>query len=319
MRGGISDEEKRDRARAARERLRRGDHGRRVRSEERGSVSAARGAAASDGMSASPDEVSAPSEERTHLLDRLQPDEERDLPPVVCDAESAPEGPPWHYDLSDEERAAREEKRETRQEKRDRLKQKALNKTPDKLRNPSDLQVRFRTGVIYTAATVICVLAGNIPMVFMLMVVAGICAGEFFYMLRSDAKLPNEMLGIIAAVLYPLSVYIAGLVGAMLVSLALLLALLVWYVFWLRARIPDVGVSFFGAAYTGLLLCGLVIIVCRCRRRGAAPACFCCSCRCGPTMPSPIWWEAKSGGTSWHRARVRRRAGKGSSQVWWGR
>ena len=204
-------------------------------------------------MSASPDEVSAPSEERTHLLDRLQPDEERDLPPVVCDAESAPEGPPWHYDLSDEERAAREEKR-------DRLKQKALNKTPDKLRNPSDLQVRFRTGVIYTAATVICVLAGNIPMVLMLMVVAGICAGEFFYMLRSDAKLPNEMLGIIAAVLYPLSVYIAGLVGAMLVSLALLLALLVWYVFWLRARIPDVGVSFFGAAYTGLLLCGLVII-----------------------------------------------------------
>ena len=135
-----------------------------------------------------------------------------------------------------------------------------FGKTPDKLRNPSDLQVRFRTGVIYTAVTVICVLAGNIPMVLMLMVVAGICAGEFFYMLRSDAKLPNEMLGIIAAVLYPLSVYIAGLVGAMLVSLALLLALLVWYVFWLRARIPDVGVSFFGAAYTGLLLCGLVII-----------------------------------------------------------
>lgn len=211
-------------------------------------------------MSASPDEVSAPSEERTHLLDRLQPDEERDLPPVVCDAESAPEGPPWHYDLSDEERAAREEKRETRQEKRDRLKQKALNKTPDKLRNPSDLQVRFRTGVIYTAATVICVLAGNIPMVLMLMVVAGICAGEFFYMLRSDAKLPNEMLGIIAAMLYPLSVFLLGLNGALYVSLALLLALIVWYVFWMRARVPDVGVSFFGAAYCGMLLSGLVVV-----------------------------------------------------------
>ena len=153
-------------------------------------------------MSASLDEVSAPSEERTHLLDRLQPDEERDLPPRRFAMRSRPpNGPPWHYDLSDEERAAREEKRETRQEKRDRLKQKALDKTPDKLRNPSDLQVRFRTGVIYTAVTVICVLAGNIPMVLMLMVVAGICAGEFFYMLRSDAKLPNEMLGIIAAML----------------------------------------------------------------------------------------------------------------------
>ena len=211
-------------------------------------------------MSASPDEVSAPSEERTHLLDRLQPDEERDLPPVVCDAESAPEGPPWHYDLSDEERAAREEKRETRQEKRDRLKQKALDKTPDKLRNPSDLQVRFRTGVIYTAVTVICVLAGNIPMVFMLMVVAGICAGEFFYMLRSDAKLPNEMLGITGAVLFLPATYVWGLTGAMVVAVALLLALLVWYVFWLKARIPDVGISFFGAAYTGLMLCGLLIV-----------------------------------------------------------
>ena len=164
-------------------------------------------------MSASPDEVSAPSEERTHLLDRLQPDEERDLPPVVCDAESAPEGPPWHYDLSDEERAAREEKRETRQEKRDRLKQKALNKTPDKLRNPSDLQVRFRTGVIYTAATVICVLAGNIPMVFMLIVtltslvmtlwgkVSAIAAGAF--------TLANVLQFAIAALLIVFAVILA--------------------------------------------------------------------------------------------------------------
>lgn len=186
--------------------------------------------------------------------------EDEGLPPLVCDPETAPAGPPWHYDLSEEEAQQLQEKRETRAEKRNQLKQKALDKTPQKLKNPSDLQVRFRTGVVYTAVTVICVLAGNIPMVLMLMAVAGICAGEFFYMLRSDAKLPNEMLGIIAAVLYPASVYVAGLVGAMIVSLALLLALLVWYVFWLRARIPDVGVSFFGAAYTGLLLCGLVVI-----------------------------------------------------------
>ncbi len=30
--------------------------------------------------------------------------------------------------------------------------------------------------------------------------------------------------------------------------------------FWLRARIPDVGISLFGAVYTGMLLCGLVVI-----------------------------------------------------------
>ena len=235
MRGGISDDEKKSRARRARERLR----------QSAPSIKGARCEPKADhiGFGLLTDE-----------------DEERELPPLACDPASAPPGPPWHYDLSEEEEQARQEKRETRQEKRDRLKRKALDKAPQKLKNPSDLQVRFRTGAVYTAVTVVCVLAGNIPMVLMLMAVAGICAGEFFYMLRSDAKLPNEMLGIIAAVLYPPSVYLGGLIGAMLVSLALLLALLVWYVFWLKARIPDVGVSFFGAAYTGLLLCGLVVI-----------------------------------------------------------
>ena len=45
-------------------------------------------------------------------------------------------------------------------------------------------------------------------------------------------------LGIIAAMLYPLSVFLLGLNGALYVSLALLLALIVWYVFWMRARVP---------------------------------------------------------------------------------
>lgn len=181
-------------------------------------------------------------------------------PPVVHDSRTAPEGPPWHYDMTPDERAERAEKKMRRAERKERIKKGALDKTPKKLKNPSSLQVRFRTGVVYTAVTIVCVLAGNIPMLLMLMVVAGICAGEFYYMLRSDAKLPNEMLGIIAAVLFLPSVYFLGLPGAAIVCLALILALLVWYVFWLRARIPDVGVSFFGAAYTGLLLCGLVVI-----------------------------------------------------------
>ena len=146
------------------------------------------------------------------------------------------------------------------QTKKEKIKQVARKATPEKLKNPTDVQVRFRTGFIYVALTVICVLTGSIPTTLMLCAIAGICAGEFYYMLRSDAKLPNEMLGIIAAVLYPLSVYFYGIAGAMFVSLALLLALLVWYVFWMRARVADVGISFFGAAYTGLLLSGMVVV-----------------------------------------------------------
>ena len=138
-------------------------------------------------------------------------------------------------------------------------------KATEKMKGQTDIQLRFRTGFVYIAISVIGVLINDITTVILLCVLAGISAGEFYYMLRSDAKLPNELLGIIAAVLYPVSVWLMGLTGAMLVSIALLIALIVWYVFWMRARVADVGVSLFGAAYTGLLLSGLIVI------RGALP------------------------------------------------
>ncbi len=145
-------------------------------------------------------------------------------------------------------------------EKKEAAKGFMYKKTPEKLKHPSDFQVRFRTGAVYVGVTVICALICNISTVVMLCAVAGICAGEFFYMLRSDAKLPNELLGTLAAIAYPISVWQLGLTGALLVTGALLIALLVWYVFWMRARIGDVGVSFFGAAYTGLLLSSLILV-----------------------------------------------------------
>lgn len=141
-----------------------------------------------------------------------------------------------------------------------RIKKFALDKTPKKLKNPTDIQVRFRTGFIYIAISVICILVNDITTVVLLAATAGISAGEFYYMLRSDAKLPNELLGIIAAILYPLSVFFFGLAGALMVSVGLLVTLIAWYVFWTRARVPDVGVSFFGAAYTGLLLSGIMVV-----------------------------------------------------------
>lgn len=124
------------------------------------------------------------------------------------------------------------------------IKQTVQSKTPQKLRNPTDLQVRFRTGFVYVTLSVLCLIINDWTTLALLMLTAGITAGEFYYMLRSDAKLPNETLGIIAAVLYPVGVFFFGLLGTMMVTLVLLLALIVWYVFWQRARIPDVGVSF---------------------------------------------------------------------------
>ncbi|HIS39976.1 MAG TPA: phosphatidate cytidylyltransferase [Candidatus Aphodovivens avistercoris] len=158
-----------------------------------------------------------------------------------------------------EEPPAQEVSPEERSRKQ-KLKDFAHDKTPEKLKNPTDIQVRFRTGFVYIAVSVVCIMVNEWTTLLLLMLTAGISAGEFYYMLRSDAKLPNEMLGIIGAVLYPASVFFLGMDGVVYVSLALLVALIAWYVFWMRARVADVGVSFFGAAYTGLLLSGLVVV-----------------------------------------------------------
>lgn len=144
--------------------------------------------------------------------------------------------------------------------KKNAVKKFVYDKTPAKFKNASDLQVRFRTGFVYVTVSILCIMGGELSTVLLLCVLSGIAAGEFFYMLRSDAKLPNELLGTMAAVAYPISVWQFGMPGALVVTGALLVALLVWYVFWTRARIGDVGVSFFGAAYTGLLLSSLIVV-----------------------------------------------------------
>ena len=140
------------------------------------------------------------------------------------------------------------------------VKEKAYEKTPDRFKNASSFQIRLRTGVVYVGLNVLCILLSDITTMLILAATAGVCAGEFYYMLRSDAKMPNEVIGIIAAVLYPVSAYFLGIKGLMYVTVVFVLALTVWYVYWLRARVADVGVCLFGAMYTGMQLSGLLFI-----------------------------------------------------------
>lgn len=124
----------------------------------------------------------------------------------------------------------------------------------------SDLFIRLRSGAIYAAVVLAGSLLGNIATLIMVAGAAGICAYEFYFMLRSDAKLPNEALGIAAAVAFPISYFFFQMKGVILVTAALIIMLLIWYVFWRHARIADVCISFFGAIYTGFLLTCLLAL-----------------------------------------------------------
>ncbi len=141
-----------------------------------------------------------------------------------------------------------------------RVKEKAYEKTPDRFKNPSDFQVRLRTGAVYITLNIACVLASDVTTMLILAVTAAICTGEFYYMLRSDAKMPNEFIGIVAAAAYPAAVFFFGIIGMVFVTALLMLAVTVWYVYWLRARVADVGICVFGAMYTGMQLSCLLLI-----------------------------------------------------------
>lgn len=139
------------------------------------------------------------------------------------------------------------------------FKQKALDKTPTKLKNPSNLQVRVRTGAVYITLTVLC---SSLPMQPPPSIWRRFPrpARRVLLLLRSDAKLPNEVLGIVASASFPLAMWLFGINGVVVMVSLFIIVLLVWYVFWLHARIVDVAVSLFGAFYTGLLMSAAMLI-----------------------------------------------------------
>ena len=142
------------------------------------------------------------------------------------------ERPRTASDLRKEEKA---EAAAARQASKDNSRTYALDKTPQKLQQPHPTsQVRFRTGFIYVTVSVLCILViSDWTTLVLLAATAGICAGEFYYMLRSDAKLPNEMLGIVGGRAVPRGGVLLRRGGSRRTcALRTLLALLVWYVFW---------------------------------------------------------------------------------------
>ncbi|MCL1890949.1 MAG: phosphatidate cytidylyltransferase [Coriobacteriia bacterium] len=119
---------------------------------------------------------------------------------------------------------------------------------------------RTLTAFAFGGSVVACLLAHEISAVIIIAVLSGLCAFEFYTMLRADAKLPNEFIGTTAAALYPLCLFVFGINGVLLLTTAFALVVLVWYVYDMHARITDVAVTFFGALYTGFLLMSLVAI-----------------------------------------------------------
>lgn len=119
--------------------------------------------------------------------------------------------------------------------------------------------VRSIAGIIYAVLFIGSLLLGVVPTALFTAAMAGLCCYEFYRMVRIDGKVPNEFVGLVAAVLFPLS----ALVDAVwLTVLNFLMVLLVglWYVQNPRTRMADVAVTVFGPLYTGYMLSAIVLL-----------------------------------------------------------
>jgi phosphatidate cytidylyltransferase len=134
------------------------------------------------------------------------------------------------------------------------------SKFPKAIRNLSSFWTRFLVGSIYFVLVLVSFYFGRTPTMIVLCLIAAIASQEFYFLVRSESRLPNELIGCIGSVAYVPAMNYFGLRGCAWVTLLLLLVLLVWYVFWMKAKISDVGVSLFGAVYTGGFLSGFMYV-----------------------------------------------------------
>lgn len=119
--------------------------------------------------------------------------------------------------------------------------------------------VRAGAGIVYAAIFIGSLICGVVPTAIFTSVMSWLCCYEFFRMVRIDGKVPNEFVGLTAAVLFPLSVLVDP-VWLTVINFLLVLSLGLWYVQNPRTRMADVAVSVFGPIYTGYMLSAIVLL-----------------------------------------------------------
>lgn len=153
-------------------------------------------------------------------------------------------------DEREERRAARERDREERRDLGQLKGQKARGKA-------ERLLTRSTSGAIYAVVTLACLLAGRVTTTVLVCVYAWLCCSEFFRMMRMTGRMPNELLGLVAAAAFPVAASFSYLwTGAAVYVFAI--AVGVWYVLTPRANVSDVAVTIFGPLYTSLLFTSIV-------------------------------------------------------------
>lgn len=135
--------------------------------------------------------------------------------------------------------------------------QPAEDNAPQQATKASKFMTRAVVGVGYAVLVLVCLLMGRWATTALLCVFAWQCCNEFYKMMRMAGRMPNELIGLAAAVAFPIAANISYLYSGVVVFL-LAIATGVWYVLTPRANISDVALTVFGPMYTSLLFTSIL-------------------------------------------------------------
>ena len=135
--------------------------------------------------------------------------------------------------------------------------QPAEDNAPQQATKASKFMTRAVVGVGYAVLVLVCLLMGRWATTALLCVFAWQCCNEFYKMMRMAGRMPNELIGLAAAVAFPIAANISYLYSVV-VAFLLAIATSVWYVLTPRANISDVALTVFGPMYTSLLFTSIL-------------------------------------------------------------
>lgn len=135
--------------------------------------------------------------------------------------------------------------------------QPAEDNAPQQATKASKFMTRAVVGAGYAVLVLVCLLMGRWATTALLCVFAWQCCNEFYKMMRMAGRMPNELIGLAAAVAFPIAANISYLYSGV-VAFLLAIATGVWYVLTPRANISDVALTVFGPMYTSLLFTSIL-------------------------------------------------------------
>ncbi|MCH4084226.1 MAG: phosphatidate cytidylyltransferase [Olsenella sp.] len=125
---------------------------------------------------------------------------------------------------------------------------------------PTAMHARVVSGAIYALGTVACLFLGTWPTAILIAVMAFLCCSEFLKMSRRSGRMPNDVIALVFAVVFPFAPLSNISDAEFFVIFALLVVCACWYVSTPRANLGDVALTVFGPIYTSLAFSSIVII-----------------------------------------------------------